>query len=193
MKRVALLLAVLLVPVAVQAFDGQKPDTAIRIGVLRDVPTLDQRQVATVHTLPRSVRERLRRQGFDAFTIDATLEELEQREDRDADFYVEMLSSSRFDDPYANVGIYGRNVQVGVGVVSTEVYVEVNVYDGKTLERVARYDLKAGRTSVGPTSVGVGGGSIYALLSVPIAYWQYGSAVRKVAKDAATRIAETVR
>jgi hypothetical protein len=193
MKRLALLLALLSIPVAVQAFDEQKPAGAVRIGVLRNVSSLDQRRVATTGTLPSSVRDRLRRDGFDAFTLDATLDELEQRQDRDADYYVELSSSSRYDDPYAQVGIGNRNFQVGVGVVSTEVAAEVDVYDGRTLELVARYDLRAGRTAVGPTSVAAGGGSIFALVQIPIGYWQYASAVRQVAKQAAVKIAETVR
>ena len=193
MKRLVFLLALLLVPAVAQAFDRERPDT-IRIGILRTVVSKDSREIAAVTSIPAQMRDVLRREGFDAFTTDATIDELAQREERDADFYVEVLGNGVFEDaPAAGVGIYGRDFHVGVGVVSTEVQAQINVYAGESLDLIASYDLRGGRTTVAPVGAGIGRRPLYAFVGIPISYWQYRSAARQVAKDAAVKVAETVR
>ena len=182
MKRVALLLVLLLAPIALQAFDGDRPET-VRIAVLR-----------SNDTIPVQLRNELRRAGFDAFTIDLTFEEIEQLEERDADFYVEVLTADRIrENVWGEIGVYGRNVDMNIGVVSVRVDARVQVYDAQTLELLARFDIDKGKTTVAPTGFGIGGRNAGLWVGVPLGWMQNRSAKRAIAKDAAIKVAEVVR
>ena len=179
MKRVALFLALFLVPLAAQAFDTDKPET-IRIAVLR-----------SNDSIPAHLRDELRRAGFDAFTIDLTLDEIEADEERDADFYVEVLTADRFGDDYhGGAGIYAGRVGVDIGVVSTRVDARVQVYDGETLDLIARFDDGKGKTLIAPTGVRFGTVRGYGWIAIPIGWMQHRSAARAVARSAAAQVAE---
>lgn len=188
MKRVALLLALLLVPLAAQAFDTDKPET-IRIAVLR-----------SNDSIPAHLRDELRRAGFDAFTIDLTLDEIEARLDRevdshvrDADFYVEVLTADRFaDDYHGGAGIYAGRVGVDIGVVWTRIDARVQVYEAETLDLIARFDVGEGKTRIAPTGVSIGGRRGYGWVAIPLGWMQNRSAARAVAKSAAVKVADAV-
>lgn len=194
MNRLAAAAALLLVPIAAQAFDARKPET-IRIAVMKSVAVSGERYGTPVRSIPGHLRDELRRAGFDAFTIDATLGELEGRADRDADFYIEVEATDRYSDTYGGIDVYGRHAGVNIGVVSTNIEARINVYDGATLELYAQFDLDKSNTVVAPTNIGVGGrgAGIWLGISLPVSYLQHRSVARKVARTAAIKVAEAVR
>ena len=194
MKRLALAVALLLVPLAAQAFDPEKPDT-IRIGIIKTVELTPDRYGTPVRSVPAHLRDELRRAGFDAFTIDRSLDDIANDDQRDADFYIQVDAADRYDDVHGGIDIYGRNAGVSVGVLETNVAARISMYDGKTLDLFARFDLDKSHRMVAPTSVGIGGraGAIWAGINLPLGYLQYRRVARDVAKLAAAKVAEAVR
>ena len=202
MKRLALAFALLLVPFAAQAFDPENPPTsrnerpeAIRIGILKSVEIAPDRYGTPVRSIPAHLRDELRRAGFDAFTLDTTIDDLADRDDRDADFYIEVEAADHYNDVYGGVDVYGRNAGINVGVVKTNVEARIKVYDGKTLDVFAQFDLDKSQTMVAPTGVGIGGrhASLWMGLGIPFGYIQHRRVVRDVARVAALKVAEAVR
>jgi len=193
MKRLVIAVALLLLPIAAQAFNPDKPQT-IRIGILRNVSYLNDHAGGPVRSIPNALRDELRRAGFDAFTLDATFDDLERRDDRDADFYVEVAAANHYDNVYGGVDIYGRNGGIGIGVVQTNIAARINVYDGATLEVFARFDVDKSNAMVAPTYAGIGGrhAGIWLGLQLPLGYMQSRNTARAVAKTAAANIADAV-
>jgi len=75
-------------------------------------------------------------------------------------------------------------------LVLGEVAAEVRLYDGRTLNQIARYDLHKRNMAVVPMSIGIGGRSLSAWIALPfVQYGQYRAAAHEVARQAAERIA----
>ena len=67
---------------------------------------------------------------------------------------------------------------------------EVRVYDGRTLNTIAQFDLHQHNTSVVPMGIGLGGRWTWAYFALPfMQYGQYRAAAHAVARQAAERIA----
>lgn len=194
MKRLALAVALLLAAFAAQAFDPQKPET-IRIGIIKSVEVATDRHATPVRSIPAHLRDELRRAGFDAFTIDTSIDDLANRDDRDADFYIEVDAADHYSDVYGGIDVYSRYSGVNVGVVKTNIETRIRVYDGKTMDLFAQFDLDKSNTMVTPTNVGIGGrhGAIWAGLGLPFGYLQYRRVAREVAKVAAVKVADAIR
>lgn len=189
MRRIILLLAT---AIAVPTFAfTTTPRPGDRIGVLR-MP--DRFSYGAEQTIANTVENRLRHElgelGFNAFDAGTTYDELLRGGPRDADYYVEVVSSQAAGRPVGGVGGAVGGVAVEVGVVVARVAAEVRLYDGRTLNLVESYDLQKSNTAIVPTAIGVATRSIWAAIMLPfVQYGQYRAAARDVAHQAALRIA----
>lgn len=186
------LIAALLVLAWASSASAFHEDARPRIGILGMRGPIAQEDADLAALVGRNLRTELRKKGFDAFVTDRTVENALTD---DADYYVELLSSSGTGDyPIGDVEVGSRNVAAGVTVVMSRVAAEVRLYDGRTLERVAAYDLRQTKVLPVPSWISVGGRNFYTVLGLPfVQYAQYRRAAGAVARDAAARIAEDAR
>ena len=167
------------------------PRPGDRIGVLRMSDNFTHGAEQTVaKTVQTDVRRELRARGFDAFDTSLTLAELSRRSTPTADFFVEVVSSHATNNPRGGAAIGAGEIAVEVGIVIAAVAAQVRVYDGRTLNPIARYDLHKKNTAVVPMGIGIGGRSLWAFIALPfVEYSQYRAAAHEVARQAAERIA----
>ncbi|HEX8616252.1 MAG TPA: hypothetical protein VF911_01590 [Thermoanaerobaculia bacterium] len=184
MKRLLLALILVVLPNAAFAFDTTR---ATRIGVLRCDDAL-QSDVAA------ALRNELRARGFDAFDAVRTYDEAVRDGAAVADYYVEIAAGDASTDEYGGLGVGTRHAGVSIGVLVSRVAAELRIYDGETMELVETHALAKRNTALVPTSVGVGGGSIFAYIALPyIERVQVRRVVRAAGRTAAELVAETVR
>lgn len=195
MKRLTLAALILLVPIAATAFDETKH--GLRIGVLRTPERhADENASFVVSGVARTMRAELRKAGYDAFTLDSTLDDLTDRaegEARDADYYVEIISSDADSMPHGGVDVYGRHGHVSASVVTARVHARLRVYDGATLEPIGTHNLFEQSSAFMPVSVGVSGRHVAGWIALPFVQWgQMRRITRAVGREAAERVIETV-
>ena len=167
------------------AFDATK--TAERVAVLRGE---SDAQIAIARALRRELRER----GFDAFDAERTYAELMEDRGAIADYYVEIAYAHPRVEDYGGIGIGGRHADVELGIVVSRLNAELRIYDGETLELLSSENLSKRKTALLPTSVGIGGGSIYAVLALPlIERAQQRRVARAAARDAAAMVVDVIR
>lgn len=186
------LIAALLVLAWASTASAFHEDARPRIGILGMRGAVAQEDADLAALVGRNLRTELRKKGFDAFVTDRTVDNALAD---DADYYVELLSSSGTGDyPIGDVEVGSRNVAAGVTMVMSRVAAEVRLYDGRTLERVASYDVRQTKVLPVPSWISVGGRNFYTVLGLPfVQYAQYRRAAGAVARDAAARIAEDAR
>ena len=169
----------------------QSPRPGDRIGVLR---MSDRYTRGVEDTVAKTVQTALRRElsdlGFDAYDARLTYDELLRHPLPPAEFFVEIISSPAGSHPVGGADVGTGAVSVGVGVVVARVAAEVRVYDGRTLNPVAQFDLHENNTAVVPMGIGLGGRWSWAYIALPfMQYGQYRAAAHAVARRAAERIA----
>jgi hypothetical protein len=176
MKRLLATLCLTLVATSAFAFDSTRRTD--RIAVLRG---MHDAQIAMGDALRRELRTR----GFDAFESDDR--------DVDADYYVELVAVEPSTVDYGGIGVSGRHADIEVGVVVSRVLAELRVYDAR-MELIASENLSKRKTSFMPTSVGIGGGALYAVLALPfLERAQHRSVARAAARDAASMVIDAIR
>ena len=186
------LICLLAFAIAVPAFSFiATPRPGDRIGVLRIAGNFDSRTERSVAgTIQGSLVDELKALKFDAFDAKVTFDQLSRKIPGDADYYVEVVSSGADGHQAGNVGVGISHVAVQIGVVVAQVAAQVRVYDGRTLNELATWDLQKGSTAVVPTGIGFAGYPIFAAIALPIfQYGQYKMAAHQVAYEAALRIA----
>jgi hypothetical protein len=184
MKRLLLALVLIALPSVAFAFDATR---ATRIGVLRGTDAL-QADVAD------SLRNELQSRGFDAFDAVRTYDEAVNDGAPVADFYVEITGGEAETSDQGGIGIGTRHGGVSIGVLVSRVAAQVRIYDGETMELVETHELAKRNTAVVPTSIGVGGGSLFAYVALPmIERAQVRRVVRAVARKAADLVIDAVR
>lgn len=195
MKRPAVGLLLLLVSAPLLALNTNVLRRGDRIGVLRMSDQFDaDMERAVVRTLESDLPRALRARGFDAFDARLTYDDLRRGDAGGAAYYVEVVSARAGEREAAGIGAGVGGVYTTVSVVVARVAAEVRLYDGKSLALIDRFDLSEKRTSVAPTSVGLGGRYLWAELALPfMQYGQYRSAAHDVARQAAERIAATAQ
>ncbi|MFL6248255.1 MAG: hypothetical protein ACJ74H_19685 [Thermoanaerobaculia bacterium] len=186
MKRLIAFTSLMLLATSAFAFDSTK--SAQRIGVLRSGHDIDP-------TMMRALVSELRGRGFDAFDAGLTYDELLDEEAVPiADYVIEIRGGEPIMTDHGGVGIDGRHAGVELGIVSSKVRAELIVYDGDTMQKIASNDLSKRTTALVPTSVGVGGGWLYAYVALPfIERAQNRSVAKKAARDAASFVMTTIR
>ena len=184
MKRLILAVGLLLLAGAAHAFDASPARPSI--GVLRGPEWF-----TSFHD---ALESELRRRGFDVFAVDERFDELAVNPDRDADWYVEVIPGDAGTVDHGGIGVGGRHADVTLGLLVSRIGVEVNVYRGRTLERIATESLKKKNTALVPTSVGFGGRSLFAAIALPfVERAQARGVARAAARDLAERITTIVR
>ncbi len=140
----------------------------------------------------KHLRAELRDRGLDAFTVEATFAEAREDNYADADYLIEILSSTDGGE-YGGVGFGGPHGGVELSLSVARVFAEVRVYDGRTYELLATEDLRKKSRAVLPTALALGGRRAWLSLAVPIAHWaQYRNVARSVAREAASRVTATI-
>ncbi len=192
MKRAALVLSLLVLAVPVWAIrgtpDGKRP---LRIAVLHTGdqwadPSMDAAAAAIEHEIVGQLRQR----GAEAWEARHTLGDVRNEEPSpDVDFLVEVTAGEARQREVGGVALGDAHVSTTLGLVLSRVAAEVRLYDAGTHEMLDRYELSRSKTAVLPTSFGIGDGRFFVYSVVPIArHFQYRSAVREVAAEAADRI-----
>ena len=192
MKRLTLALCLLLVAGAAHAFD---PEPApVRIGILRAPDAFHYENAEHVHrAITASLRDELRSRGLETVMVDWTYDELPRDAQPVADFYVEIAGDSRTEDR-GGVGVGGRHASVSLGMLVSDVAADVFVYDAFTLEQLAHESMSKRDKAFVPTSVGLGGGNLFAWIATPfIERAQVRSVARQLARDIAGRVDAVVR
>jgi len=142
------------------------------------------------NTVQSDLRRELRALGFDAFDARVTYEQLMRQSSPNADFFVEVVSSHAVNHPRGGVGVAASGVAVDVGLVVAQVAAEVRVYDGRTMNEIAHFDLQKDNSAFLPMSIGIGGRWLWGYFALPfVQYGQYRAAAHEVARMAALRIA----
>lgn len=133
----------------------------------------------------------LRRLGFDAFRTSETIDDLAERNESEADYYVELVAGRTDNQTWGGVGIGGDGAGVGIDVGTTFASARIQLYDGRTLELIDTLDVRKKTTAVGPSAIGIGGRHVGLWIAVPfVQYMRERSAIRAVAREAAHQIAE---
>jgi hypothetical protein len=193
MKRLlpVLLLAFLAVPAfAIVTDRAPQPHSGDRIGIL----TMPERYAGSsdwriVDHVRRYLREELHDAGFQAFDAARSYDELERRDEQNADYYIEIVSADGSSQAHDLGGIQSRDGGVELAFTIARVAAAIRVYDGHTLELLHTYDLKGKSRAVVPTDVNIGVGSFVAWLALPlIEHAQFRAAAHDVARDAALLI-----
>ncbi len=189
MKRLALILGF---AITVPAFAlTQSPRPGDRIGVLRMSDRYTHGAEQTVaKTIQTDLRRELRDLGFDAYDARLTYDELSRHSLPAAEYFVEIISSHSMNHPVGGAGVGAGAVSVEVGVIVAEVAAAVRVYDGRTLNEIAHFDLRKSSAAIVPMGIGLGGRWSWAYVALPfMQYGQYRAAAHDVARQAAERIA----
>lgn len=184
MKR--LLIAMLLIaPSGVAfAFDDTRP--TLRVGVLRGLHDMQDR-------VADALRKELRARGIDAFDAVRTYDEAIRDGVPVADYYVEIMAAEASTTEHGGVGVGTRHAGVSVGVLVSRMVAELRVYD-TDMELLESRDLRKRNTAVAPTSVGIGGGSLFAYIALPyIERAQIRRLVRAAGRAAAEEVLDVVR
>ena len=191
MKRSLLLFVVLALIVSPSfAFDPTRP--AVHRITLLQAPmykgTDFELQIA------RGVREgllrELRGRGFDVTDSGSTYADVQRDASAVSGLYVELAPSDAHSERSGDVAVSGRSVGVDVAMLVSRVAAELRIYDGRTLELIARRHLSKADVSVVPTGIGIGSYRMSVWFGLPFfQYARYRAAARAVVKDAAAEIA----
>jgi hypothetical protein len=191
MKR-AILALTLIAASPLLAFDAEPVKPSIGIVQAAGIHPLD-RSSYIQKSVSEALRNELRRRGFEAFTQDATIDDIRDTEDRRADYYVEIISGAELAD-YGGVGVGGRHGDVSLGVLASRVAADVRIFDGKTMSVLSTETLSKKNTAVVPTSIGLGDRGLFAFIALPfIERAQVRSVTRAVAKEMAVRVLDVVQ
>ncbi|MBK5259014.1 MAG: hypothetical protein JJE51_05425 [Thermoanaerobaculia bacterium] len=176
----AVLVAVFAVPLSAFDTNAQRGD---RIGVITN------REVNEV--VCGYLTTELRRLGFEAFRTSETIDDLAERNESEADYYVELVAGGTDNYSWGGVDIGGDGAGVGIDVGTTFASARIQLYDGRTLELIDTFEVRKKTTAVGPSAIGIGGRHVGLWIAVPfVRYMRERSAIRAVAREAAQQIAE---
>jgi hypothetical protein len=191
MKRLVFAFSLLL---AIPLFAFDETPARLSIGIVH-APDLDRfdRDAHIQKAVRNALRDELRSRGYEAFTADATLDELAQDDGRAADFYIEIVGQADVED-YGGVGVGNRHADISIGVLVSRVAADVRIYDGRTLELIATDSLSKRSTAVVPTSIGLGDRNLFAVIALPfLERAQVRSVARAAAREMASRVTDVMR
>jgi hypothetical protein len=192
MKRSLLALALLLVPMTAAAFDQEKAEP--RVALLRGS---DRGTGMLSDALARTMREHLRKEGVDAFTISATLDDVtsDGASDaaRDADFFVEIVADSESRE-HGAFGMGFPHVGGTISRIESRLSAIVRIYDGRTFELVDSHELAVRSTGYAPTEVSIAGERFGASVTLPFAHLsQRRKQTRELTRQAVAAVLASVR
>jgi hypothetical protein len=187
MRRVALICAL-----ALPLFGLTRPvHPGARIGVLRMPPDVYNSEPSkTIATnIQNDLRIELASRGFGSFDAAVTFNDLQRGGAAPADYYVEIGCSFGSRTSGMAAAAVGP-IMINSEIAASDVDAEVRLFNGRTLELVARYELRRKRRSVIPAGVGIGTYGLWAMLPLPLVRdAQFRALEREIAREAADRIA----
>ncbi|MGN6182561.1 MAG: hypothetical protein ACTHQM_02785 [Thermoanaerobaculia bacterium] len=196
MKRLLIAVLVLLVPGVALAFNPQRraSENNVRIAILHPEPGNSPDETLVQEKVVRYLTSELKKRGIDAYETAWTYEDAATNSNVDVDYYVEVLGTRADADALGGIDIGGRDGEVSLGVVVSHVAAELRVYDAHTMEVLTSQNIAKRSSAVRPTSIGFGGGDVFAWIAMPFfERQQYRSAAKAAAKDAAVVIVEAVK
>ena len=187
MRRLSLTLALLLVAASASALTQQRRPTV----ALLDLAPQFEMQVEAFGAMRDALKVSLGRHGFDVYKTADHYDDLVEGKSGNADYYLEIIGSQHEEHPAGAGGEIGVGpLAVGVEAVTNRHFLELRVYDGRTLEMLRSYELNASNTTLMQRFVGLYGREF--LVSIFTAPWTNQrvahQAIEIVAKDAATHI-----
>ena len=162
------------------------PHAGDRIGILL-MPEryADASDLRIVDHVRRYLREELRDAGFRSFDAAMTYDDLHRHDDQNADYYIEIVGADASSREHDLGNISDNHASVELALSVKRVAAAIRIYDGKSLELLHTYDLKAKSRAVVPTDVSVGVRGFIAWIAVPIIeHAQFRAAAHDVAEDA---------
>jgi hypothetical protein len=196
MKRLLVVLLVFLVPGVALAFDTNRhaSPSALRIAILREDADTSPNERMVHEKVVRYLTNELKSRGFDAYETDWTVDDAANATNVDVDYYVDVISAGADADAAGGVDIGGRDGEVTIGVIVSHVAAELRVYDAHTMDVVASETIRKRNAAIRPTSIGFGGGDVFAWIAIPLfERAQFRSAAKAAAKDAAGIVVDAVR
>lgn len=191
MKRLLIALMLLVVPGMALALDREP--APVRIGILRAPDTARLAYAEDLHRIIRdALRDELRERGADAYLAEVTFDALGRDVEPTADYYVELAGDAWTDDR-GGIGVGGRHADVSLGVLVSGAAADVFIYDGQSLEMIARDSVARRNKALLPTGVGVGGRSLFAWIALPFERAQERRVARALAGEIAARVLAAVR
>lgn len=194
MKRALLLLPAAFLALPAFSFDANRRDvhrvTLLRTSIYNGGESETEIAARVRRQLVRALRER----GVDAVDGNLTYDEWRRSGQSDSDLYVELVPVDTHQRPVAGVGLPLAHGDVEIAVIVSRVAAELRVYDGASLDVIARRRLRRENTDVVPAAVGVGTYRMSAVFVLPIAeYVRTRRAVNAVAGEAANVIMQLRR
>lgn len=164
-----------------------------RIGVLnggREHRAMSRSDRAAADLLPRYLSDELRRSGFDAHLVNATVDELQSgRTPSRDDYYLETVVDDGYGVNAGGIGVGTGSVGAEVSVVAAHMRVELRLYDARTFEVVRTLNVSGDAVAPAITGVGIGDWRSYLFLSLPVfRQAPYRLAAHAIARDAAAKI-----
>ena len=199
MRITALTLLILFSTSTAIAFDDRIPVVQTIAILTPPAPERANLPEPVDHWLPRYLEEELDAAGFEAVLIESDLDAISERHTREPhDLYVSIAFSDAAGGTYGGIGTAGDIGSVDLGgeiaIVRADVIAEIRLYSGATLEELESFELRSRLTAPTVTGVGLGGRHSWAFVRLPyLANAPLRKATRKLAKDAAERIAEQYR
>ena len=144
------------------------------------------------HIRERLVRELLNR-GFDAEDCGMTYVEVQRRGGFDSGLLVELTPADASERSIADASVRVPNGSIDIAVVVSRIAAELRVYDGRSLELVAKHRLQSQVASVVPGGAGVESRSTSISVGLPMDYARYRAAINGVVDDAANEISNLRR
>lgn len=190
MRPAALAFVLFAVAAAAPAFDASR---GARIAVLDSSASYAGAELYVSAFVERQLCDELRERGFDAFEIRTPIDRLTPFDAVNADYYLEIQGSGGGASPVADASIGLGSVAVDLGLVVSHVATRVRLYDGKTLEMVRTFDLSKSSTSLVPIGIGGWSRSVFFSLAAPARWLHDRTAMRGIARDAATAVATELR
>jgi hypothetical protein len=189
MRRLVLTFCVVASASAAFAFDPT-PVRGNRIGILATMAADDD--PVTLHVaaaMRRYLSRELRRQGFEAFDVRATFDEVVETDRADADYYIEFITGYASDHPYGGVGVGGRRGGVDLGLVGSYMGADLRLYDAQTMAIIDDISVEGRDRAVVPTAIGIGGRNVGVWVGLPVRFFRHRAVAKEAAKDAAESIA----
>jgi hypothetical protein len=186
MRRLSLILALLLVAASASALTQPRRPTI----ALLDLAPQFEMQVEAFGAMRDALKVALGKHGFDVYKTADHYDDLVESKSGNADYYLEIVGNEHEEHPLADGQVGVGPVAVGVTAVKNRHFLELRVYDGRTLEMLRSYQFNGSNTTVMQRFVGLYGYEF--MVSVFTAPWTNRrvaqQAVDLVANDAATHI-----
>lgn len=188
---IASLLTLVVLPLS--AIDTSRP-VAEKIGILKSAPERTAGIDKTIRkVLPGYLEASLKEAGFEVRSIDRTIEQMSGG--TDDDILIDIGAVQAGGEPVTTVDAGASIEGVGVGgevsVITASAFVEIRIYNAKTLERLTSLEMNGEATGAALTGIGIGDPHGWFRFRIPIpSKGPLKEAAQNIAKDVAAALRE---